>query len=210
MAWLLGIGLPVVGALFLFAVGNRDKSFIAYQIITLLGAVAISAIALATSPNSSIYKLGDLTAPADNFIGASYGAFTLIAFAITTLVVYLQVVRGKEVDKSLLIRFALIALPLSAMNALTEELIFRAAIMQSMIHVAGPMIVVILSGLLFGIPHYFGNPGKLSGVVMATFLGAIAAQSVFDTGGLGWAWIMHFVQDVPIITMLLLTGAKKL
>ena len=210
MAWLLGIGLPVVGALFLFNIGNRTKSFVSYQIITLLGAVVISAVALATSPNSSIYKLGDLTAPADNFIGASYGAFTLIAFAVTTLVVYLQVVRGKEIDKSLLIRFALIALPLSAMNALTEELIFRAAIMQSIIHVAGPVIVVVLSGLLFGIPHYFGNPGKLPGVVMSTFLGVIAAQSIFDTGGLGWAWIMHFVQDVPIITMLLLTGAKKL
>ena len=210
MAWLLGIGLPVVGALFLFTIGNRTKSFVSYQIITLLGAVVISAVALATSPNSSIYKLGALTAPADNIIGASYGAFTLIAFAVTTLVVYLQVVRGKEIDKSLLIRFALIALPLSAMNALTEELIFRAAIMQSMIHVAGPATVVVLSGLLFGIPHYFGNPGKLPGVVMATFLGVIAAQSIFDTGGLGWAWIMHFVQDVPIITMLLLTGAKKL
>ncbi len=210
MAWLLGIGLPVVGALFLFTIGNRTKSFVSYQIITLFGAVVISAVALATSPNSSIYKLGDLTAPADNIIGASYGAFTLIAFAVTTLVVYLQVVRGKEIDKSSLIRFALIALPLSAMNALTEELIFRAAIMQSMIHVAGPVIVVVLSGLLFGIPHYFGNPGKLPGVVMATFLGVIAAQSIFDTGGLGWAWIMHFVQDVPIITMLLLTGAKKL
>ena len=210
MAWLLGIGLPIVGSLTLFAVGKRTTSFVQYQIITLLATIAISAVALVASPNSSIYKLGDLKAPANNFIGASYGAFTLIAFAITTLVVYLQVVRGKEVNKSLLIRFTLIALPLSAMNALTEELIFRAAIMQSMIHVAGPMIVVILSALLFGIPHYFGNPGKLPGVVMATFLGVIAAQSVFDTGGLGWAWIMHFVQDVPIITMLLLTGEKKL
>ena len=210
MAWLLGIGLPIAGALFLLKVGKRSESFVRYQIISLLGALAISAVALASSPNSSIYKFGDLAAPADNFIGASYGAFTLIAFAVTTLVVYLQVVRGKEVDKSLLIRFALIALPLSAINALTEELIFRAAIMQSMVHVAGPVLVVIISGLLFGIPHYFGTPGKIPGVVMATFLGVIAAQSVFDTGGLGWAWIMHFVQDVPIITMLLLAGAKKL
>ena len=210
MAWLLGIGLPIVGALFLLTVGKRSQSIVRYQIITLLGAIAISSMALAASPNTSIYRFGDLKAPADNFIGANYGAFTLIAFAVTSLVVYMQVVRGKEVDKSLLLRFTLFALPLSAMNALTEELIFRAAIMQSMTNVAGPVIVVILSGLLFGIPHYFGNPGKLSGVAMATFLGVIAAQSVFDTGGLGWAWIMHFVQDVPIITMLLLTGVKKL
>jgi hypothetical protein len=45
---------------------------------------------------------------------------------------------------------------------------------------------------------------------MAGFLGLIAAQSIFDTSGIGWAWAIHFVQDVPIITMLLLTGAKKL
>ncbi len=210
MAWLLGIGLPIIGAVFLFAVDNRTKSFVRYQIITLLGALAISALALATSPNSSIYKIGDLSASANNFIGASYGAFTLIAFAITTLVVYLQVVKGKSVDRSLLLKSLVFALPLSAMNALTEELIFRASIMQSIIHVAGPVVVVLLAGLLFGIPHYFGNPGKIPGVLMATFLGVIAAQSIFDTGGLGWAWLMHFAQDIPIITMLLLTGTKKL
>jgi membrane protease YdiL (CAAX protease family) len=208
--WLLGIGLPIVGALFLLSVSKRSKSFVRYQLITLLGAIALSAVALASSPNSSIYKFGDLKAPADNLIGASYGAFTLIAFLVTSVVVYLQVVKGNEIDKALLVRFSVLALPLSAMNALTEELIFRASIMQSMIHVASPLIVAILSGLLFGIPHYFGNPGKMPGVVMATFLGIIAAQSVFDTGGLGWAWIMHLVQDVPIITMLLLTGVKKL
>ncbi len=209
MAWLLGIGLPIVGALSLLAVDKRTKSFVRYQIFTLLAAIAISAIALAASPNPSIYKLGDINAPAENFIGASYGAFTLIAFVVTSLVVYLQVVKGKDVNNSLLFRFAIIALPLSAMNALTEELIFRAAIVQSLSAIAEPLLVAIIAGITFGIPHYFGNPGKLPGVVMATFLGVIAAQSVFDTGGLGWAWIMHFVQDVPIITMLLLSGVKK-
>ena len=210
MAWILGIGLPILGAFFLFRVGNRTTSFLRYQIITLSGALIISAIALVTSPNSSIYKIGDLSAPADNFIGASYGAFTIIACAITTLVVYLQVVRGNSLYKSLLLKSLALSLPLSAMNALTEELIFRASIMQSMIHVAGPVLVAVLSGLLFGIPHYFGTPGKIPGVTMAAFLGAIAAQSIFDTGGLGWSWTMHFAQDVPIIAMLLATGAKKI
>lgn len=208
--WVLGVGLPVLGSGFLFYVGKRTRSFVRYQVITLFGALVISAIALATSPNASIYRLGDLGAPAHNIIGASYGAFTLIAFAVTTLVVYLQVVRGKKVSRSAIATSLVWALPLSAMNALTEELIFRASIMQSIIHVAGPSLVFLLSAALFGIPHYFGNPGKIPGVLMAGFLGYIAAQSIFDTGGIGWAWAMHFVQDVPIITMLLLTGTKKL
>jgi membrane protease YdiL (CAAX protease family) len=208
--WLLGIGLPIAGALFLVGVGKRTNSIVRYQLVTLGGAIVLSGLSLKFSPNDSIFKFGDLKAPANNFIGASYLAFTVIAFAVTSLVVYLQLARSKHLNKTPLIRFALISIPLSAMNSLTEELIFRATILQSATHLASPMIIAILSGLLFGIPHNFGNPGKLPGVVMATFLGVMAAQSIFDTGGLGWAWIMHFVQDLPIITILLSTGVKKL
>ena len=210
MNWLFGIGLPVIGATLLFVVGNRVGSFIRYQLITLAGAILLSLAALAFSHNQSIFVLGDLSAPANNVIDASYGLFTLIAFGITTLVVYLQVVKGKKIDLSLLLKFILLAIPLSAMNALTEELIFRGTLIQVLSGAATPITLAILSALLFGIPHYFGNPGKIPGVLMAGFLGLIAAQSIFDTAGIGWAFAMHFVQDVPIITMLLLTGAKKL
>jgi hypothetical protein len=30
----------------------------------------------------------------------------------------------------------------------------------------------------------------------------VMAQSVLDTGGLGWAWVIHVAQDVPILTMM--------
>lgn len=210
MNWVLGIGLPIIGAAFLFAIGNRVHSFVIYQLITLLGAALFFATALVLSDKKSIFTLGDLSAPANNVIDASYGAFALIALLVTTFVVYQQVLRGKQVDRTLILKSLLFSIPLSAMNALTEELIFRATLIQVLSGAAAPLTLALLSGLLFGIPHYFGNPGKIPGVLMAGFLGLIAAQSIFDTSGIGWAWAIHFVQDVPIITMLLLTGAKKL
>lgn len=210
MNWVLGIGLPIIGAAFLFAIGNRVHSFVKYQLITLLGAALFFATALVLSDKKSIFTLGDLSAPANNVIDASYGAFALIALLVTTFVVYQQVLRGKQVDRTLILKSLLFSIPLSAMNALTEELIFRATLIQVLSGAAAPLTLALLSGLLFGIPHYFGNPGKILGVLMAGFLGLIAAQSIFDTSGIGWAWAIHFVQDVPIITMLLLTGAKKL
>lgn len=210
MNWVLGIGLPIIGAAFLFAIGNRVHSFVIYQLITLLGAALFFATGLVLSDKKSIFTLGDLSAPANNVIDASYGAFALIALLVTTFVVYQQVLRGKQVDRTLILKSLLFSIPLSAMNALTEELIFRATLIQVLSGAAAPLTLALLSGLLFGIPHYFGNPGKIPGVLMAGFLGLIAAQSIFDTSGIGWAWAIHFVQDVPIITMLLLTGTKKL
>jgi hypothetical protein len=35
------------------------------------------------------------------------------------------------------------------------------------------------------------------------------AQSVLDTGGLGWAWVIHVAQDVPIIAMQLVVASTE-
>ena len=210
MSWILGLGLPLIGAWLLFFVGKRVNSFLHYQLITLFLAIPLATIAYVFSDSKSILKIGNLSATPHNIIGASYGAFTLIAFGITTLVVYLQVAKGRSVNRAILLKSLVWAIPLSAFNALTEELIFRATVVQALQGTTTAITVAIISGLLFGIPHYFGTPGKIPGVLMAGFLGLIAAQSIFDTGGIGWAWAMHFVQDVPIITMLLFTGLKKI
>lgn len=210
MNLILGLALPIVGASFLLYVGKRTESFVRYQLISLFGALALSGIAVASSNNESIIQLGNFSAPANNIIDAPYASFAIIALAITTLVVYLQIVKGKQIDRALFVKSLFLAIPLSIMNSLTEELIFRVTTVQVLTGATSALNIAIISGLLFGIPHYFGNPGKIPGVVMAGFLGVIAAQSIFDTGGIGWAWAMHFLQDIPIITMLLLTGAKKL
>ena len=99
------------------------------------------------------------------------------------------------------------SLPFAAMNALTEELVFRAVPVQLLAGHFDPSAIAVACGVLFGVTHWFGTPGKVPGVLMAGFLGWVMAQSVLDTGGLGWAWVIHVAQDVPIIAMQLVVAS---
>lgn len=36
---------------------------------------------------------------------------------------------------------------------------------------------------------------------MAGFLAWLLARAIQDTGGIGWAWMIHFSQDVLIFTV---------
>ena len=57
------------------------------------------------------------------------------------------------------------------------------------------------SALLFGGVHWFGIPGGPIGALMAGFLAWLLTRSIQDTKGIGWAWIIHFCQDMLIFTV---------
>jgi membrane protease YdiL (CAAX protease family) len=62
-----------------------------------------------------------------------------------------------------------------------------------------PGTIYVISGLLFGLPHFFfGTPSGLFGVFMSGILGGLLAKSVLETRGLGWAIFIHFLQDIVI------------
>jgi hypothetical protein len=44
---------------------------------------------------------------------------------------------------------------------------------------------------------------------MAGFLGWLMATSMIQTGGIAWAWGIHFLQDV-VILVILIAGAETL
>ncbi len=69
-------------------------------------------------------------------------------------------------------------------------------------------IVILISGVVFGAPHYFGMPSGVVGALMAGFLGWLLAMSLVETQGLFLAWTIHFVQDVVIITSMILMSRK--
>ena len=96
----------------------------------------------------------------------------------------------------------------SAMNAFSEEAIFRIGIVTPLYGQLPVWIILIISGILFGLPHYFGQPSGVIGVIMAGFLGWLLAMSLVETQGLFLAWVVHFVQDVVIITAMFLMGNK--
>lgn len=87
-----------------------------------------------------------------------------------------------------------LAVPLSASNALVEELVTRWAIVESLRDAWAPWV----SAAVFGGVHYLGVPGGPVGALMAAFLGWLLARSIRDTRGVGWAWIIHACQDMLI------------
>jgi membrane protease YdiL (CAAX protease family) len=101
------------------------------------------------------------------------------------------------------------AIPFSIANAFSEEAIFRIGIVSPLYGSFSVPIIILISGALFGIPHYFGTPSGIIGVLMAGFLGWLLAMSVVETQGIFLAWAIHFVQDVVIITSMILMSKKE-
>ena len=96
----------------------------------------------------------------------------------------------------------------SAMNAFSEEAIFRMGIVSPLYGQLALPLIAILSGILFGLPHYFGQPSGPVGVLMAGFLGWLLALSLIETQGLFLAWAIHFAQDVVIFVSMFAISAK--
>jgi hypothetical protein len=60
-----------------------------------------------------------------------------------------------------------------------------------------------LSAIVFGSAHYFGIPGGITGALMAGFLAWLMSKSIQDTRGIGWAWLVHILQDILIFTVVI-------
>jgi membrane protease YdiL (CAAX protease family) len=93
-------------------------------------------------------------------------------------------------------------------NALSEELIFRFAINGNLHSIIPKAAVLLVSALAFGLPHYNGFPNGVLGVIMAGVLGYVLSKATFETGGLGIALGIHFVQDVIIFSAMMMMNVK--
>ncbi len=223
------VALVLTGISGLFLIGRFTQRFshrtlfiqqMIYQLMALTMALTLLVInRLIHSDYRSALNVGYFQAPTENFgwLGIKDGTlwneavvtFLIFPLIITTVVVYFQVLRDAHVTFKRILAALPAAVLLSAFNSLTEEIIFRVIGIEGLSSVLSISILAILSGIWFGIPHYFGTPGKIPGVLMAGFLGWIAAISIMETGGIAAAWGIHFVQDVPIITMLLAVAVKE-
>ncbi|GAA3017731.1 CPBP family intramembrane glutamic endopeptidase [Microbacterium aurantiacum] len=98
-----------------------------------------------------------------------------------------------------------LAVPLAAMNAFTEESVFRLPFVTMGDNDTGSRTYgLVMSAIVFGGFHYWGvAPNGILGVVMSTFLGFILAKSMQETRGFFWAFMIHFALDVPILIFVL-------
>ncbi len=84
---------------------------------------------------------------------------------------------------------------MAAINAFGEEFQFRSMVLARLESVLGAKQAIWMAAGLFGFMHYFGDPSGFVGVVLAGYLGWIAAKSMIETRSLVWAFLIHFVGD---------------
>jgi hypothetical protein len=130
---------------------------------------------------------------------------TIVISVVTAAAIYFQVIQNGVIQTLTLPIFLLIIL-YALTNSFVEEVTYRhtfASIVEY--HGLSPYVSKALSALIFGGFHYLGTPGKIPGVILAGFLGWFLTKSIHETKGFFWAWLIHFVQDVIIMTSLFLT-----
>ena len=130
----------------------------------------------------------------------------IVISIVTAVAIYFQVIQ-KGVIQTLTLASFLSIIMFALTNSFVEETTYRhtfASIVEY--HGLSPHISKVLSALIFGGVHYLGTPGKIPGVLLAGFLGWFLSKSIHETKGFFWAWLIHFAQDVIIMTALYLTS----
>jgi hypothetical protein len=184
-----------------------------YQVITILLAIFTLVLVFMVAPASfsKYFAIGDISAPvvpvpvvgiipAANETWLQIGInFAFVITAVTFIFIYFQLIKGKKIQKQYLHLFFWVAV-FSLMNSFTEEMITRFSIVTLLDTLIPLSYIYLVNAFIFGSVHYFGTPGKIPGVLLAGFLGWFLAKSIGETHGFFWAWLIHFLQDVVIIT----------
>lgn len=126
--------------------------------------------------------------------------FTIVISVVTAAVIFFS---SPEINYQQLLLHLPIAVGFALINSFVEETITRLGVVVSLKDKIPDSSIAILSGVLFGTVHYWGTPGGFGGVLLAGFLGWLLAKSILETKGIFWAWLIHFCQDVIIISALL-------
>ncbi|MCC6500383.1 MAG: CPBP family intramembrane metalloprotease [Anaerolineales bacterium] len=94
----------------------------------------------------------------------------------------------------------------AALNAISEEVTYRAAPLGTLFPVVGPTHALWLTSLWFGLGHYYGGiPSGPVGLVQTGLLALLLGKAMLDTRGLGWSWIIHVVLDTVIYVVIATT-----
>jgi hypothetical protein len=196
---------------------NRSEPFTLYryQFLSLgISAFIAFSIRVITKRKFEFLRLGNWNAPAKGikFLGVKTGeswlrvgtTFMLIISVATAAFMYFTFSSTiKDVSSATWLIALALALPLSVMNSFNEEIVTRWSVVEGLSGTKFFKFAPVISAFIFGTAHYFGTPGGYLGMLMAGFLGWLLSRSIQDSQGIGWAWLIHFVQDVIILTVLI-------
>ena len=191
-----------------------------YQILFFVVAsvVAVLASSLATHEGRQVFSIGMLAAPIQteafgfaHMAGASWlqlGSLLILGFGLATLILVSASLRGIANWPEFLGRFGGWIVVLAAINSLSEELIYRGAMIAVAWGVLQPAQIALLSAVLFALAHVRGQASGIAVVAGSAVVGWWLAHAVLQTHGLFLAWCAHFTQDVIIFASFIANTAN--
>lgn len=129
--------------------------------------------------------------------------FAIIISGVTAIVIYFQINKESGISISTILNVLPFSIVFAVSNSFVEESITRLGVVVVLKDILKDRTIPLISALIFGTVHYWGNPGGFLGVIVAGFLGWFLTKSILETKGIFWAWLIHFLQDVIIFSALL-------
>lgn len=198
---------------------NFVNSLAKYQIFALtVGILSTIAILILNSESKQFLSIGQLNiiAEKEKWLGINgksswkaNGLQLLFFVSIATGIFMFMAVKYTNSISNFQWSFIPLVLLFSLTNSLTEELIFRFGIVGGLFDYYPKLTILIISAILFGLPHYFGFPNGFIGILMSGVLGYILCKVTMETKGLSIAWTIHCVQDIIIFTALMMMNVKQ-
>ena len=207
----------VNGIVIFEGLSTKINKQILYQSITLLGTMVFLFALWLTKKNTfkAYFRKGNLSADilpepfmgiqpkeSENWIHLGRN-FSVIISSVTTIVIYFQLIGGNGISIQTMVSMLPFSIVFALSNSFVEESITRLGVVVVLKDAVKDRTIPFVSALLFGSVHYWGNPGGILGVLVAAFLGWFLTKSILETKGIFWAWWIHFLQDVIIITAVL-------
>jgi hypothetical protein len=82
----------------------------------------------------------------------------------------------------------------------------RCVLLAQGVPLFGALQALGMTTAVFAFGHWFGHPSGPTGVVLAALAGATWGWSIPSTRGIGWAWIIHGIQDLVILLAIAATA----
>ena len=190
-----------------------------YQFFALVVGILVTIAILILSPDSRRFlNKGQLSiiAEKEKWLGINgksswkiNGLQLLLFISIATGIFMFMAVKYTNSIDNFQWGFIPLILLFSLTNSLTEELIFRFGVVGGLFNHYPKLTILIISAILFGLPHYFGWPSGFVGILMSGVLGYILCKATIETKGLSIAWTIHFVQDIIIFAALFMMNVKR-
>ena len=195
---------------------NNVNSYISQQLKYQFSFLVIATLVVCCSYKISgnFLGVGDLSAEFDTYshfpklqnISWLYVALLLIvSFLVSTYFMVSESLSSINNWKLFLKKYGAWVFILASLNSLSEELIYRGALIAVINGDFPHWFIALLSGVIFMLAHIKGQIKGLFVLLGSGFVGWCLAYVVLQTHGLLWAWLIHFVQDAVIFTAFIAT-----